>query len=175
MEAPVKKLAWFERQLTFGLPKNMLPFYLERLEGTAPRIEFKIKDQPDEILSWQVGGKWSIKQNIGHLSEVDTIGNRRIDEMLAGIAMLSPAVFDTRLDYNAMPVGDVIGIFTSGRIANLLKYHKLTDAELGKASIHPRLKVPMTPVDLAWFDAEHDDHHLVTINDLLQTLSNGPL
>src|SRR5258708_24543952 len=121
MEAPVKKLAWFERQLTFGLPKNMLPFYLERLEGTDPRIEFKIKDQPDEILSWQVGGKWSIKQNIGHLSEVDTIGNRRIDEMLAGIAMLSPAVFDTRLDYNAMPVGDVIGIFTSGRIGNLLK------------------------------------------------------
>ena len=26
---------------------------------------------------------------------------------------------------------------------------------------------PMTPVDLAWFDAEHDDHHLVKINEII--------
>jgi hypothetical protein len=28
----------------------------------------------------------------------------------------------------------------------------------------------MTPVDLAWFDAEHDDHHFVTINKILKEL-----
>jgi hypothetical protein len=31
-------------------------------------------------------GKWSIKQNIGHLAEVDEIANRRIDEMVSGAA-----------------------------------------------------------------------------------------
>jgi hypothetical protein len=29
----------------------------------------------------------------------------------------------------------------------------------------------MTPVDLAWFDAEHDDHHLVKINEILAQTS----
>jgi hypothetical protein len=38
--------------------------------------------------------------------------------------------------------------------------------------MHPRLKVPMTPVDLAWFDAEHDDHHLVKINFIIETLTS---
>ncbi len=29
----------------------------------------------------------------------------------------------------------------------------------------------MTPVDLAWFDAAHDDHHLVKINEIIFTLT----
>ncbi|MFT4669296.1 MAG: hypothetical protein ACI9M9_001964 [Flavobacteriaceae bacterium] len=29
--------------------------------------------------------------------------------------------------------------------------------------MHPRLKVLMRPVDLLFFVAEHDDHHLATI------------
>ncbi len=28
----------------------------------------------------------------------------------------------------------------------------------------------MTPVDLAWFDAEHDDHHLVRMGEILSVL-----
>jgi hypothetical protein len=36
-------LPWFERNLKFGLPKEMLPFYLERLEGTIARIQAKVK------------------------------------------------------------------------------------------------------------------------------------
>lgn len=33
--------------------------------------------------------------------------------------------------------------------------------------LHPRLKTQMTLVDLAWFDAEHDDHHLLRIQNLI--------
>ena len=29
----------------------------------------------------------------------------------------------------------------------------------------------MTPVDLAWFDAEHDDHHLVRMNEIISVLT----
>jgi hypothetical protein len=46
----------------------------------------------------------------------------------------------------------------------------LSKEELSKASLHPRLKVMMTPVDLALFDAEHDDHHLVTISEIISRL-----
>jgi hypothetical protein len=109
-----------------------------------------------------------VKQNIGHLGEVDEIANKRIDEMVNGISPLSPAVFEPKQDYNKMRVSEVIEYFIERRKKNLKKYSMLIEASLMKASLHPRLKVMMTPVDLAWFDAEHDDHHLVKINSILK-------
>ena len=169
----MKKLKWFERQFTFGLSPAMLPFYLERLEGTIVRLEEKVKDFPEEMLSTKLNTKWSVKQNIGHLAEVDQIANRRIDEIVSGVSPLSPAVFEPGGDYNAQPVGQVLAFFKDHRKNNLAKYRDLMESDLQKSSLHPRLKVQLTPVDLAWFDAEHDDHHLVTINDLLKALSHA--
>jgi hypothetical protein len=166
----MKKLPWFEREFNFNLPAGMLPFYLERLDGTAGRLQQKVKGVSEEILSTQLDGKWSIKQNIGHLAEVDEIANRRIDEMKDGIPFLSPAVFEPRINYNSRTVGEVLDYFRECRRKNLSKYKTLNDRDLAKSSFHPRLKVPMTPVDLAWFDAEHDDHHCVRINEILVTL-----
>ena len=167
----MKKLLWFERQFTFGCPAAMLPFYLERLEGTIIRLEEKVKGFPEEILSTKLNTKWSVKQNIGHLAEVDQIASRRIDEILGGVSPLSPAVFEPGGDYNRQPVDQVIAFFSDHRKNNLVKYRSLMESDLQKSSLHPRLKLQVTPVDLAWFDAEHDDHHLVTINELLKVLS----
>jgi uncharacterized damage-inducible protein DinB len=78
----MKKLEWFERKFSFGLPPGMLPFYLERLQGTTARIARKVEGFSEETLSNKLDGKWSVKQNIGHLAEVDEIANKRIDEMI---------------------------------------------------------------------------------------------
>ncbi len=169
----MNQLPWFERQLTFGKPKEMLPYYLERLRGTPARIEEKLKGIPENILSHQHNSKWSIKQNIGHLAEVDEVATRRIDEMINGISPMSPAVFEPKLDYNAMPTMEVIEYFRKNRIKNLEKYANLTGDELLKSSLHPRLQVNMTPVDLAWFDAEHDDHHLVKIHEIISSFKKS--
>jgi hypothetical protein len=163
----MKRLEWFERKFTFGLPPGMLPFYIERLEGTITRIEAKVKGVSEGILSEKLDNKWSVKQNIGHLSEVDQIANRRIDEMIGGISPMSPAVFEPRGDYNQQSVEEVISLLRNARQANIKKYSELSTNDLGKSSLHPRLKVHMTPVDLAWFDAEHDDHHLVRISEII--------
>ena len=162
----MKRLDWFERTFNFGVPKAMLPFYLERLEGTIYRIEHKVKGVSNDVLSEKYNGKWSVKQNIGHLAEVDHVGNKRIDEMLAGIPVLSPAVFEPQ-DYNPWPIEKVVDFFRTSRLSNINKYRTLSDMHLSKASLHPRLKVMMTPVDLALFDAEHDDHHLLKISDII--------
>lgn len=164
-----KKIQWFERQFTFGVPIGMLPFYLERLEGTITRLEGKVQGIGEDILSNKLDGKWSVKQNIGHLAEVDEIALKRIDEMISGISPMSPAVFEPRGDYNAQPVHEVLSYFRINRLKNISKYDSLAESELTKSSLHPRLKVNMTPVDLAYFDAEHDDHHLVRINEILKT------
>ncbi len=162
----MKSLAWFDRKLVFGLPIEMLPFYLERLEGTSIRLNQKVKGLNDKLLSERFNDKWSIKQHIGHLTEVDRINNKRIDEMIAGAEMLSPAVFEPQ-DYNPWPIEKVLDHFYKTRSENIAKYKSLPEPTLSKSSIHPRLNVSMTPVDLAWFDAEHDDHHLVKITELI--------
>jgi hypothetical protein len=163
-------LPWFERNLKFGYPAEMLPFFLERLSGTILRIEFKVKGISDEILSTRLDGKWSVKQTIGHLSEVDAIASKRIDEMIAGAEVMSPAVFEPQ-DYNPWPIEKVLEQFRANRNLNLEKYKSLKPEDLVKSAIHPRLKVPMTPVDLAWFDAEHDDHHLVGMHGIINQLT----
>lgn len=157
---------WFERSFTFGLPPAMLPFYLERLEGATYRIEAKVRGVSDKVLSEKYNGKWSIKQNIGHLAEVDLVSNKRIDEMKSGAATLSPAVFEPK-DYNPWPVEKVVAFFREARLSNLDKYKNIREADLLKGSIHPRLKLKMTPIDLAFFDAEHDDHHILKISDII--------
>jgi hypothetical protein len=162
-------LPWFERNLKFGLPFEMLPFFLERLNGTIFRLEAKVSGVSDDVLSTRHDGKWSIKQNIGHLAEVDSIANKRIDEMTSGVEVMSPAVFEP-MDYNPWPIERVFELFKTNRNLNLKKYQSLTESNLKKSSLHPRLKLQMTPVDLAWFDAEHDDHHLVKINEILKSL-----
>lgn len=164
-------MPWFERNLKFGYPKEMLPFFLERLEGTIIRLEQKVKSVNDKTLSTKLDGKWSIKENIGHLAEVDEVANKRLDEIVNGVAVMSPAVFEPR-DYSTWSIGEVLQLFTKNRTSNIEKYRAIQEKDLLKSSLHPRLKVAMTPVDLAWFDAEHDDHHLVKINEILAQLSS---
>jgi GNAT superfamily N-acetyltransferase len=170
LSAPVQQLEWFQRKFHFGAPAGMLPFFLERLAGTLPRLQAKVKNVPDEILSEKANDKWSVKQNIGHLAEVDEISRIRISEMIGNVSPMSPAVFEPKNDYNAMTIADILSLFERNREANLFAFRNLSSSELGRSSIHPRLKVPMNPTDLAFFDAEHDDHHLVRINEILHRL-----
>lgn len=163
----MEKLAWFDRKFNFGHPIEMLPYFQERLAGTAARLEHKLRGVSDEILRHQPEGKWSIKQNIGHLAEVNEIALIRLNEIARGISPMSPAVFETRQDYNSQPLRDVIRYFTSRRTRSLFRYQSLSDSDLSRSSLHPRLRVSMTPVDLAYFDAEHDDHHLLRITEIL--------
>jgi len=164
-------LPWFERNLKFGYSSEMLPFFLERLRGTIIRLEEKIRGIDEKILSRKLEGKWSIKENIGHLAEVDEVSNKRLTEMTSGVAVLSPAVFEPQ-DYNQWPAAKILDLFKKNRLHNLKKYKTLSDEQLKMSSQHQRLKVQLTPVDLAWFDAEHDDHHLVKINEILDYTLN---
>jgi hypothetical protein len=163
------KLQWFERTFTFGLPKGMLPFYIERMEGTLPRIEMKVRGIAEEVLSNRLNGKWSVKENIGHLAEVNEVSHKRIEELIAGISPLSPAVFEPK-GYHEWPIQKVLDFFRVTREKNIDRYRTLNSDQLEKQGLHPRLKLMVSPVDLAWFEAEHDDHHLVRINEILETL-----
>jgi hypothetical protein len=167
----MKKTAWFDRKFTFGFGAGMLPFFLERLNGSMARLREKTDGVPEDVLSNMLDGKWSIKQNIGHLAEVDEIANQRIAQIVAGISPMVPAVVQPGRDYNAMPIHEVLEYFVMNRIKNLDNFTHIHEDDLAKTSIHPRLNVAMSPVDIAYFDAEHDDHHIVRINEILSVLN----
>lgn len=166
----MNKTAWFDRVFTFGQPAGMLPFFLERLDGSIARLQQKTQGISEEKLSNMVDGKWSVKQNIGHLAEVDEIAIQRVDQVVAGISPMAPAVIQPGRDYNAMPIQEVLVYFRTNRIKKLQHFMQLNEADFAKTSLHPRLKVQLNPVDLAYFGAEHDDHHIVRINEILSTL-----
>jgi len=163
-------MKWFDRQFEFGQQAAMLPIYLERLEGTIYRLEARVRNVPEEVLGHQPGGKWSIKQHIGHLGEMDALSYRRVDEMIQGVSTITPGAFDGGT-YHTQPVTDVLHFFRANRLRNLARYRSLDEEALAKASLHPRLRIKMGPIDMAMFDAEHDDHHLVIIHDILRAMA----
>ncbi|NJN40959.1 MAG: DinB family protein [Flammeovirgaceae bacterium] len=160
-------LPWFERNMKFGFPVEMLPFFLDRLEGTSLRIAAKVKAIPNDVLTLQPEGKWSVKQHIGHLGEVDDITILRLKEISEQVDTLSSAVFEPKHDFNAQSIQEVCAFFDDSRVRMIKAIKSLDQKILTKSSRHPRLNVQMTPVDLAWFDAEHDDHHLVKISQII--------
>ena len=46
---------------------------------------------------------------------------------------------------------------------------ELEDVSFARTTLHPRMKKPMRLVDHLYFVAEHDDHHLARIWEILKT------
>lgn len=138
----MKTTPWFEREFKFGLPPGMLPFFQERLSYISMRMDHRVKGMSDNRLSKKFDGKWSVKQNIGHLADVDEIAMKRIHEMLSGKPVMSPAVFESKEDYHSMSIADVIELFKKSRAANLEVYKRLTVADLTKNSTASKAKDP---------------------------------
>jgi hypothetical protein len=44
------------------------------------------------------------------------------------------------------------------------------EAIVSRTALHPRLKTKIRVIDLAFFIAEHDDHHLARISELKQVV-----
>ena len=80
--------------------------------------------------------------------------------------LTNQATYDAK--YNEQGIESILDAFIEVRkqLINLLQLVK--DADLSKQSIHPRLGTPMKIIDLAYFVAEHDDHHLAMIQQLTQ-------
>ena len=83
---------WAERKFSFVHPPWMLADFIERLRGTVPRLEALVLGVNDADAHLQVEGKWSIAQNIGHLSDVEELWQERLDDLKKGKKTYSPAV-----------------------------------------------------------------------------------
>lgn len=170
----IPRTPWFERRFTFDLPVAAAPGLLERLRGTAPRLQHRLAAVPSTVLTTRVGAHWSIQENVGHLGDVEPLWMARVEDLAAGRKTLHPADLENRRTYeanhNARPLTDLISTFESARLELVGQLEGADEADWLRSALHPRLQTPMRLLDLAFFVAEHDDHHLATISDILRAL-----
>jgi uncharacterized damage-inducible protein DinB len=167
------KWPWIDRTFCFDFPVPKWPDLLERVRGTPARVEERVRDLPRDILTRRPdGGGWSIQQNIGHLNDLGYLPMRRIEQILAGEKTLIAAdMSNTRTnaaDHNTFGMPKLLNEFRLERMRLVERFESLSDADWGRSAMHPRLKQPMRIVDIAYFDAEHDDYHLGRIGELIR-------
>lgn len=168
---------WFERKFAPITDKGRLPTIIERLDGTEFRLVGKLADDGDINLSKKIDGKWSIKEEIGHLLTLEKLWTGRVRDIAAGKEFLRGADLTNEAtdkgNFNQRDLDELLDEFGEKRevLLNLLRNFKSED--LDKSSKHPRLLTPMTVLDLAYFVAEHDDHHLLRISNIISKQFNG--
>jgi uncharacterized damage-inducible protein DinB len=161
---------WFDRKFELGLGEAVAPELLDRLRRTPERLSEAVRGLPPEVLTAKREGKWSIQENAGHLLDLEPLWEQRLADYDAGATELHPADLENRktheAGHNGRAISDILAEFSAirGRIVDRLA--RMTPAELARTALHPRLQQPMSVVDLCFFVAEHDDHHLHTIGEL---------
>lgn len=163
---------WFNRKFDLGLPASAFPPILARLRSTPDRLEGAVRGAAADVLQRRPGGTWSAQENVGHLLDLESLWEQRLEDFDAGATVLHPADLENRktheAHHNARDIADVLRAFRTARMRIVGRLEKMTEAELSRVALHPRLQQPMSVVDLAFFVAEHDDHHLATISDCLR-------
>ncbi|HWY11509.1 MAG TPA: DinB family protein [Bacteroidia bacterium] len=170
----MQRAKWTDRKFTFDFPEGWLADILERLRGTEIRIQDMILGMPEKDAEFKPDGKWSVKEHIGHLSDLEDLHEGRIDDFLARKEMLRAAdmknIKTNEANHNSKTLNELLNYFSGRRKQFIERLEKLDDATQVFKSIHPRLQTPMRPVDVAFFTAEHDDHHLADIRGILKKI-----
>jgi uncharacterized damage-inducible protein DinB len=168
---------WFDRQFDLGLPPEAFPDILERIRGTTARLEERVLNLTPEQLVQQVDGAWSIQENVGHLLDLEPLWAGRLDDLLAGTEHLRPADLKNRKTHearhNEQALARLLAGFRQARADTVARLDSLDPGMVTRSALHPRLEQPMTVVDLFFFVAEHDDHHLARIGEIVRALTTG--
>jgi uncharacterized damage-inducible protein DinB len=173
----IPRQPWFERKFTFDLPVAAAPGLVERLRGTPARLAHRLNGLPTDRLVTRQGRQWSIQENVGHLWDLEPLWMVRVEDISVGRLTMQPADLENRktheADHNSRPLGELLNGFQAARSALVIQLEEADQADWLRSARHPRLQTEMRLLDLAFFVAEHDDHHLATISDLLRGTSGA--
>jgi len=169
-----RQVNWFNREFRFESNQNIFPSIIERLWGTPIRLEARVKSISPEIADIQFENSWSIKENIGHLTDLEPLWQGRLQDILSGKNELRPTdLQNTRTfeaNHNSKSIEELVTDFSKVRTQTLIMLESLTEEQIFLSALHPRLKTPMRTMDHFLFVAEHDDHHLARITELARIL-----
>ena len=122
-------------------------------------------------LDLESGKKWSAQEHAGHLVDLEPLWLARVEDYVAGSEQLTPTDLNNRqtheAHYNAHHRQRILADFRAARERLLERVDELNVSLFARSIPHPRLKTPMRLVDHLYFVAEHDDHHLARIWELI--------
>lgn len=162
---------WFDKKFQFELSQDNYDVILKKLGENPDRIMQRVSSLSEEVLSKKINNRWSIKENIGHLIDLEELHDGRIDDFIEGKKTLRPADLNNKktdeANHNNKNISQLLIQLKQVR-ENFIKRMKSIDEKvLMRSSIHPRLNQPMRPIDMAQFVLEHDEHHIQTIKELI--------
>ena len=165
--------AWFERKFEFTFPPERYLTLCVRLRGTAARLEELLCGVPRTALVAKPGDKWSAQEHAGHLADLEPLWMARVKDFLADGGTLTAADLSNRktneANHNTRELQNILAEFRSARLRMVEFAESLDAACFGRTKPHPRLQQPMRLVDHLYFVAEHDDHHLARIREMLHS------
>ena len=165
---------WFEWKFAFSFPVEVYPNVCARLRGTPARLDETLRGRPHEILIWKAQGKWSAQEQAGHLLDLEALWLGRVEDYVADSEQLTVADLRNRktdeANHNARPLERILTEFRAAREMLLKRVAELDPSLFARAIPHPRLKTPMRLVDHLYFVAEHDDHHLARMWELVNAV-----
>jgi uncharacterized damage-inducible protein DinB len=167
-QAPI----WFERKFEFTFPTELYPNLCVRLRGTPARLEEMVRGCSRERLVKKSADTWSAQEHTGHLLDLESLWRTRVEDFCAAGAELTAADLGNRktheANHNARSVAEILAEFRKERSMLMDQIAAKDAAQFAHTKLHPRLKKPMRLVDHLYFVAEHDDHHLAWIWELMK-------
>ena len=168
----LRRTRWVEREFDFSLPVGAFPCVLERLRGTPARLEELTRGVAREALTAKAGGAWSIQEQAGHLLDLDELHEGRLEDYARHHSTLRAADMTNRkteeAGHNQARLEDLLAAFRAARLGFVRRLEAMSESEVAASALHPRLRKQMRVIDLAYFVAEHDDHHLASITEILR-------
>jgi uncharacterized damage-inducible protein DinB len=172
MRQRFERTPWFQRSFETSPAASLQAGLLERLRGTPARISDRLADVRSHILTRQHEGSWSIQENVGHLWDLEELWAARLEDFLSNKETLTPADLENRkthgAHHNQQDLSILLVGFHDARKELVHNLEELTPRDLERTALHPRLQQPMTIPGMCLFIAEHDDHHLARISELLR-------
>lgn len=168
------RVKWFDKKFTFSLTQNKYKDILSKLNETPSRIAKLVNNISSELLNKRIDEKWSVKENVGHLIDLEELHRGRINDFIADKDTLRPAdIMNKKTNeagHNKKDINYLINEFKKERRYFVKRLSELEEVALNKSSVHPRLEKPMRPIDMAQFVLEHDEYHIQTIKELITKL-----
>jgi uncharacterized damage-inducible protein DinB len=168
-------MKWFDKKFQFELSQENYTIILEKLSENPKEISRLVLSLPEDILTKRIDNRWSIKENVGHLIDLEELHDGRIDDFIEGKEILRPADLNNKktdeANHNSREISELINQFKVVRKNFIKRMKQLDQKVLMRSAKHPRLNQPMRPIDMAQFVLEHDEHHIETIKELINQLT----
>jgi len=167
----IQQTPWFERTFHFDFPVGVFPIIFSRLEGSIFRLQNILVAADEDHCSTRTHG-WSVKEHIGHLTDLEELWWKRLQDFMEHREILTAADLTNQKTEAAGHVEksleQLVQAFTLERQKTLETIYAFDRELLSRTAVHPRLNQPMRLVDSLYFVAEHDDHHIAVLSNLLR-------